>query len=167
MWLKICDSHLTCKVANKCLNVRERVEVVEWNKRCSPPFSCCPVSRQGPWNTDRKKKFREIPFNSVWSRISWSEEQLAGSDRFFFSLINLVPRVPSFYVWPKFRLKNRVTTVHLLQCKKISSLIYAFEGEIYGRLKNIHLRKPPLIPKKSFFDLFAFVYIRPRSSSFV
>ena len=27
--LKICDSHLTCKVANKCLNVRERVEVVE------------------------------------------------------------------------------------------------------------------------------------------
>ena len=41
--LKICDSHLTCKVATKCLNVRERVEVVE-----SPPFPCCPVSRQCP-----------------------------------------------------------------------------------------------------------------------
>ena len=27
--LKIRDSHLTCKVANKCLNVRERVEMVE------------------------------------------------------------------------------------------------------------------------------------------
>ena len=27
--LKIRDSHLTCKVANKCLNVRKRVEVVE------------------------------------------------------------------------------------------------------------------------------------------
>ena len=27
--LKICDSHLTCKVANKRLNARERVEVVE------------------------------------------------------------------------------------------------------------------------------------------
>ena len=24
--LKICDNHFTCKVANKCLNVRERVE---------------------------------------------------------------------------------------------------------------------------------------------
>ena len=33
MRLKICDSNLTCKVANKCLNVRERVEVVEWNKK--------------------------------------------------------------------------------------------------------------------------------------
>ena len=43
---KICDSHLTCKVANKCLNVPEQVEVVEWNKRWSPPFPCCPVSRQ-------------------------------------------------------------------------------------------------------------------------
>ena len=31
MRLKICDSHLICKVANKCLNVRERVVVVEWN----------------------------------------------------------------------------------------------------------------------------------------
>ena len=47
--LKICDSHLTRKVANKCLNVRERVEVVVWNKRRSPPFPCCPVSRQWPW----------------------------------------------------------------------------------------------------------------------
>ena len=46
--LKICDSHFTCKVADKCLNVRERVEVVEWNKRWSPPFPCCPVSYQCP-----------------------------------------------------------------------------------------------------------------------
>ena len=29
---KVCDGHLTCKVANTCLTVRERVEVVEWNK---------------------------------------------------------------------------------------------------------------------------------------
>ena len=49
MRLKIRDSHLTCKVENKCLNVLERVEVVEWNKRRSPPFPCCPVSRQCPW----------------------------------------------------------------------------------------------------------------------
>ena len=30
--LKICDNHLTCKVADICVNVREWVEVVEWNK---------------------------------------------------------------------------------------------------------------------------------------
>ena len=44
--LKIRDSHLKCKVAKKCLNVRERVEVVKWNKRWSPPFLGCPVNRQ-------------------------------------------------------------------------------------------------------------------------
>ena len=44
--LKIRDSHLTCKVANKCLNVCERVEVVEWNRRWSPPFPWCPVNCQ-------------------------------------------------------------------------------------------------------------------------
>ena len=30
--LKIRDSHLTCEVANKCLNVREPMEVVQWNE---------------------------------------------------------------------------------------------------------------------------------------
>ena len=40
---------LTCKVAHKCLNVREWVEVIEWNKKRSPPFPCCPVSCQCPW----------------------------------------------------------------------------------------------------------------------
>ena len=29
--MKISASHLKCKVSNKCLNVRERVEVVERN----------------------------------------------------------------------------------------------------------------------------------------
>ena len=42
--------------------------------------------------------------------------------------------------------------------------VYVFEGEIYGKLKNIHLRKPTLILKKSFFW---FVYIRLHSSTFV
>ena len=58
MRLKICDSHLICKVANKCLNVSERVEVVEWNKRWSPPLPCCPVSCQCPWKKSLiEKKF--------------------------------------------------------------------------------------------------------------
>ena len=56
MRLKICDSHLTCKVANKCLNVHEQVEVVELNKRWSPPFPCCPVIRQCLWKKTLIKK---------------------------------------------------------------------------------------------------------------
>ena len=70
--------------------------------------------------------------------------------------MNLVPRVPSFYIRTKFRLKNCVTTVHLAHF-----FIRVFEGEIYGKLKNIHLGRPPLILKKYYFDLFTFVYTRP------
>ena len=37
--LKTLDSLFTCKVAHISLNIRERVEVVQWNKRWSPlPF---------------------------------------------------------------------------------------------------------------------------------
>ena len=53
---KICDSHLTCKVANKCLNVHERVEVVEWNKMVpSLPLLSCELSVSMKENPDRKK----------------------------------------------------------------------------------------------------------------
>ena len=56
MQLKICDSHLKCKVANKCLNVRERVEVVEWNKMFpSLPLQSCELSVSVKENPDRKK----------------------------------------------------------------------------------------------------------------
>ena len=79
--------------------------------------------------------------------------------------VNPVPRVPSFYIRTKFRLKNLVNTVHLLQCKEISSFICAFEGEIYGKLKNINLGKPPLKSRKRFFDSFTLVYIRLDLSS--
>ena len=56
--LKICDSHPTCKVANKCLNVCEQVEVVEWNKKWSPslPLLSCESSVSVKENPDRKKK---------------------------------------------------------------------------------------------------------------
>ena len=64
MRLKICDSHLTWKVANKYLNVRERVDVVEWNKRCSSPFLCCPVSRQCPLKKTLIEKKRKKKENS-------------------------------------------------------------------------------------------------------
>ena len=52
----MCDIHLTCKVANKCLNVREWIEVVEWNKRWSSPFPCSPVSRQILWRKTLMEK---------------------------------------------------------------------------------------------------------------
>ena len=56
MWLKIRDSHLGCKVANKCFNVRPRVEVVEWNKRWSSTFICRPVNPQCLWKKTVIKK---------------------------------------------------------------------------------------------------------------
>ena len=53
----MCDSHLTCKVANKCLNVRDLVEVVEWNKMVlSLPLLSCKLSVSVKENPDRKKK---------------------------------------------------------------------------------------------------------------
>ena len=101
----------------------------------------------------------EISSKPLWSRIiSWFRQKKS------FLLINLVPALPSFNTETKLTLKNRLTTVHLLQCKTNSSFIYAFEGEIYGKLKNIHLGKPLLISKK-FFDSFTLVYIRLDSSS--
>ena len=60
----------------------------------------------------------------------------------------LVPRVSSFYIRMKSRFKNRVTTVHLLQCKINSFLCLSFRGRNLSKLKNIHLGKPPLISKK-------------------
>ena len=57
MRLKICDSHLTCKVANKCLNVRERLEVVEWKKMVPfLPLLSCELSVSVKENPHRKKK---------------------------------------------------------------------------------------------------------------
>ena len=58
--IKICDSHLTWKAANKYLNVSGQVEVVECNKRWFPPFSCCPVSRQYPWKKTLIEKNSDV-----------------------------------------------------------------------------------------------------------
>ena len=59
MSIQCCNLNVTCKVAHKCLNVRERVEVVEWNRKRSPPFPYSPVSCQCPWKKaliEKKKK---------------------------------------------------------------------------------------------------------------
>ena len=75
MRLKICDTHLTCKVANRYLNVPERVEVAEWNKRWNdgPSLSLlsCASSVSVKENSDKKKgtvlskKYLEEYFRSV------------------------------------------------------------------------------------------------------
>ena len=63
--LKICDCHLTCKVAKKCLNVCERAEVVAWNKMIPfLPLLFCELSVSVKKNPDRKK-------NQSPNRISW------------------------------------------------------------------------------------------------
>ena len=46
-------SVLTCKFAQKCLNVCKRVEVVEWNRKMSPPFPGSPLLKE---SLDREKK---------------------------------------------------------------------------------------------------------------
>ena len=87
-------------------------------------------------------------------------ERLPGLFKIFFFLINLVPRIPSFYIRIKFRLKNRVTTVHILQCKRNSFIHLCFLGRNLLQIKE-HLEKPPLISKKVFLiplHLSAFVY---------
>ena len=91
--------------------------------------------------------FSETILDSGKFLPSWSEaKKLAGSDKKIILRINLVPSVPSFYTDTKFRLKNRVTTVHLLHCKTNFFIhIYAFEGETYCKFKNTQLGKPPLI----------------------
>ena len=74
MRLKICDSHLTCKVANKCLNVRERVEVVEWNKMVpSLPLLSCELSVSVKKNPDRKKKGFNFSFKMQFLSFSGSK----------------------------------------------------------------------------------------------
>ena len=62
--LKICD--LTCKVANKCLTVCERVEVVEWNKMVpSLPLLSYELPVSVKENPDRKKYIYIVSINPV------------------------------------------------------------------------------------------------------
>ena len=81
------------------------------------PFSNCSFSF---WDQFGQKgfPFSQIILDNGKFLPSRSEaEKLAGLDKRKFSLVNLVPSVTSFYIRTKFRLTNRVTTVHLLQCK--------------------------------------------------
>ena len=76
--LKICDSHLTCKVANKCLNVRERVEVVEWNKKVVPslPLLSYESSVSVKENPDRKKNKKKNQFDFLYIKRCVEKKKL-------------------------------------------------------------------------------------------
>ena len=65
-----------CKVAYKCLNVRERVEVVEWNKKKVPslPLLSYELSVSVKENPGRKKKKKS---SSSWISAVSIEEELS------------------------------------------------------------------------------------------
>ena len=64
MRLKMRGSHLTCKVANRCLDVPEQVEVVKRNKDGSFFFSVLSreLSLSVKENSDRKKIYLDLVF---------------------------------------------------------------------------------------------------------
>ena len=49
---------------------------------------------------------------------------------------NLVPKVPFFYIQTKFRLKNSVTTVYLLQCKTNFFIHICFQKRTLRQVKE-------------------------------
>ena len=89
MRLKVCDSHLTCKVENKCLNVRQRVEVVDWNRIWSPPFPGWPVIRQCPWQKSLREKKVDLKFKGKSQTLIWTRTRITW-------LVIFVPRRHSF-----------------------------------------------------------------------
>ena len=69
------------RLQNKYRNVRERVEMVEWNKRWSPPIPCCPENL-----IEQKTKNCSILTRlTLWSKLS--SEFLRYQPRLFFSLL--------------------------------------------------------------------------------
>ena len=136
-------------------------------KKARMPFSNCSFSF---WDLINLKKVFplsrtilnswQISSKSAWNKaVSWFRQDI------FFLHINLAPRLPSFYIRTKFRLKNSVTTMRLAHF-----FIHIFKGEIYGKLKNIHLGKSRLILKKAFLICLhssTLIYIRLHLSTFI
>ena len=107
------------------------------------------------------------PFRTIlnsWKVSSKSvyEEKLAGLDKKSFLLINLVRRVPSFYIGTKFTLKTCVTTVHLLHHKTNFFIHLCFLGRNLQQLKE-----HPSCRAFQVFGFFTLVYICSDSSTFV
>ena len=63
--LKIRDSHLTCKVANKCVNVREQVGVVNGMKKGPLPLLSCESSVSKKKTLIKKQQQHFIDFKTL------------------------------------------------------------------------------------------------------
>ena len=62
-------------------------EVLEWNKRCSLPFSCCPVSCQCPWKKTLIEKKTAI--KDIRNRFTLGKENKVIKDRILRNIRNL------------------------------------------------------------------------------
>ena len=123
------------------------------------PFSNCPCSFWDQFNWIKVLLFSESFWIAGKFLSSRSEaEQLAGSDKKVFLLINFVPKILSFYIRIKFRLKNRVITVHLLQCKTNFFIYLCFWGRNLGQIKE----HPPL---QASINIIKKVFLIPLHSS--
>ena len=80
---------------------------------------------------------------------------------------NLVTRVPSFYIRTKSKLKNRVTTVHLLQCKTNVFICICIWGRSQLQVKEYRSWEASINTKNKFFDSFTLVYNCLGSSTLV
>ena len=130
----MCDSHLTWKVANKCLNVREWVEVVEWNKKWSPPFPRCPMSRQCPWKKtliEKKEPAQLVPFPFSWGR----------STRYFDRLHDFPGTISrcykDFYVNSFFPLTARLWNSLPIECFPLTYNLNGFKSRINKHLLTV------------------------------
>ena len=117
------------------------------------------LNRLAPISNSKNKKGKSLyalpQFLGNFFQVSLKEKNQLVLTNKIFLLIILIPRVLSFYIRTKFRLKNCVTTVHLLQCKTNFFIHLCFEGEIY----YYHLELPR--------DSSSLIYIRLDSSTFV
>ena len=94
-------------------------------------------------------------------------ENLPDSEKKNFFCLSTSLLINFFYMWTKFRLKSRVTTVHLLQCKTNFLIYLCFWGRNLQQIKEHPSWEGSINIKKKFFDSFTLVYICLHSSTFV
>ena len=90
-------------------------------------------------------QFNSMKVFPLFQTILNSFFQLPCSDKKMSLPSNLVPRVPSFYIRTKSRLKTPVTTVHLLQCKTnvIIGLCIVTRNNMLLREKSMQIKEDP------------------------
>ena len=69
MQLRVLGSNVRCKITNKCLNVREWVEMVEWNKDSPSLFSLSCDSSESPKKTpiENTRTHTHTQYSLIWN----------------------------------------------------------------------------------------------------